>query len=205
MAYDNYEHSFAYIMRGIPGSGKSTSAHRLALTAAFQKVGHYNPIDQIHELLIDGVHYFSVAPQDEGWEYQPIENHIENEFVVATIHSTDNFFLVDTDGSGNLLECGEYRFNPREIGRNHQKNQNAFKKSIEQGIPVVICDNTNTTLWEFKKYLRTARRAGYITSVVTMPHPPIDIAVERNTHGVPREAIEKMLRRWEPWKNGKKK
>jgi hypothetical protein len=184
--------NYAYIMRGIPGSGKSTVARRIARTAS--QVDDFKN-DIMLQRIEDGVHYFSVAPLDEGWEYMPIQDHIKNGYVEATIHSTDNFFLVD----------GEYRFDPRQLGKNHQKNMNAFRKSIELGIGTVICDNTNTTIWEFKKYLTEARRAGYVSSVITLPHPPIDVAVERNTHDVPRDAIEKMLRRWEPWAGTKKK
>ncbi len=183
---------YAYIMRGISGSGKSTVAKRLALTSTMEYV--HGPLN-IQENIKDGVHYFSVVPSDEGWEYYPAEELIRNEVVKAVIHSTDNFFMVN----------GEYRFDPRQLGRNHQKNMKAFNRSIELGIETIICDNTNTTIWEFKKYLTAARRAGYVSSVVTLPHPPIDVAVERNAHSVPRDAIEKMLRRWEPWAGTKKK
>jgi len=155
----------AFIMRGIPGSGKSTVAESLALSAG---PGEF--------ILIDGIKYL-----------------ISGEDKIAAIHSTDAFFL---------NEKGEYVYDRRMIGANHGKNFKAFSDSIDVGLAVVICDNTNTALREYRRYMRKAKRAGYIVSVVTLEHPSVQVAVDRNTHSVPEDVIKRMINRWEPW-NGK--
>jgi len=129
----------AYIMRGLPGSGKSTVARQIA------------------------------------------ENRL------STIHSTDNFFMVN----------GEYQFNPSKLREYHAKNLAAFTKSCEDNTPVVICDNTNTQEWEYEQYIKAAEENGYCVAIVKMKHPSTIVAAERNTHGVPLEAILRMLSRFE--------
>lgn len=157
---------FAFIMRGVPGSGKSSTAEAIASAGS------------VDSYIDDGVVLYVDLNGD----------------VISAIHSTDNYFM----------QNGKYVFNRYELGKNHSINFKKFKQSIEMEIPVVICDNTNTTRKEFMKYLEAARRSGYITSVITLPHPPIGVAASRNSHGVSEEIIEKMLRRWEPY-NGRKK
>jgi len=126
------------ILRGIPGSGKSTKARELAGST-------------------------------------------------GKIHSTDDYFEVD----------GEYRFNPKMLGRNHELNFKAFKVSLALGIDPVVVDNTNIRLWEFQKYEAAAAEAGYQVEIVKVPHVDPKLAAERNTHGVPEHAIRRMLARWE--------
>lgn len=182
------DYNTVYIMRGISGSGKSTLAHKLAS----------QPGDTL--VVVDGIQYYL---DKEGMEHVYYAKH-EEKFVPynlskfrkecpikAAIHSADQYFIVN----------GEYRFDPRALGRNHQKNQYAFGKSLEMNIPIVICDNTNTKIWEMSKYIKKAKDAGYSFAVVTLPHPTAEVAFTRNSHGVPKDKIEEMIRRWEPWKN----
>lgn len=160
--------SQAYIMRGIPGSGKSTTAHSIASLSGLLT----------EREMIDGVVYYM---RDGG--------------IHSAVHSTDNFFIDKN---------GDYNFVPWKLGTHHSLNFKKFKQSITDNIPIVICDNTNTTRKEYVKYMEAARRSGYVTSLVSLPHPPIAVAVERNTHSVPEEAIIKMIKRWEGF-NGRKK
>jgi hypothetical protein len=62
----------------------------------------------------------------------------------------------------------------------------------------VICDNTNTTKWEFEKYSAYAREFGYIVAIIELLHPTLEESVARNTHGVPAQALTRMMDRWEP-------
>lgn len=129
----------AYIMRGIPGSGKSTVASELAGES-------------------------------------------------GVIHSTDDFFYDDG---------GVYRFDPNLLGRNHARNQAAFRESLSLGISPVVCDNTNSQRWEFEPYVELAKEQGYIVAVVSLSHPDPDVAAARNVHGVSAEVIRRMINRWE--------
>lgn len=128
----------AYIMRGVPGSGKSTIAARLA--------------------------------GDNG-----------------VIHSTDQYFMVD----------GVYVYDPTKLQECHTKNQTAFDASLQAGIPVVICDNTNVRLEHMRPYIEAANRHGYEVQIITVPHPDPAVAAARNTHGASLKTIERMIRRWE--------
>lgn len=48
---------------------------------------------------------------------------------VGAIHSTDDYFYVD----------GEYRFSREQLQENHDRNFEAFCRSLKEGIPIVIC------------------------------------------------------------------
>lgn len=134
-----------YIMRGIPGSGKSTVATKL------------------------------------GREYS------ERGLFVAT-HSTDDLCMVD----------GEYQFDIELAGERHEQNYQNFLGSLEKGVPVVIVDNTNVKVQHYAAYVEAAQAADYAVVFVEVAHPPLEVAVERNTHGVSREIINEMILDWEP-------
>jgi predicted kinase len=65
---------------------------------------------------------------------------------------------------------------------------------------IMIIDNTNTTWKEFKKYVVSALAYEYEVEFV-IPETEwafrLDELVSRNSHGVPREAIQRMLDRFE--------
>lgn len=150
------------VMRGIPGSGKSTTAKWLA------------------SLMNGGEGSFVI--KDCVSCFQDASGKIH-----AAIHSTDEYFMTD----------GVYKYNPANIGKFHTRNFQAFKDSLEGGIPLVIVDNTNTTRKEYQKYITVAEAAGYLVSLMVLPHPSLGIAAKRNTHNVPSDVIKKMLDRWE--------
>ena len=104
------------------------------------------------------------------------------------IHSTDDYFERN----------GAYHFNPRELGRAHNANYTAFVGSLRRGVPVVICDNTNSTHAEFKRYIEAAESHGYEFEIVPLPHLNPAIAASRSTHHVPEATVRRMLERWEP-------
>jgi tRNA uridine 5-carbamoylmethylation protein Kti12 len=148
---------FCIIMRGIPGSGKSTTARFVASSVAPYAFRDKN------RTLVFGDHQ-------------------------AVIHSTDEQFTSDD---------GVYIFDGNKIALYHNYNYRNFVESIELGIKCVIVDNTNTTAWEYEKYEKFARKAGYIVSVMKMPVPTIEESMSRNTHGLSRDVIEKMIKRWQ--------
>ncbi len=155
----------AIMMRGIPGSGKSSTANWVA-----RQTAGANAI----EWLEDSVRYFGLT-QDKAT-------------AIVAIHSTDQYYIG---------EDGSYNWNASKVSLNHNRNYKAFKDSIEQGIPLVIVDNTNTTKSEYEKYLKFAQTFDYWVSMMVMAHPTVGEAVERNVHNVPADVIKKMLQRFE--------
>jgi tRNA uridine 5-carbamoylmethylation protein Kti12 len=108
----------------------------------------------------------------------------------CSIYSTDNFFMVD----------GEYKFDPSKLGIYHDRNLKRAIQAIQDSVNVVIVDNTNTTWKECKKYVTIALAYDYEVEFI-VPETEwafkLDELVQRNSHGVPREAIQKMLDRFE--------
>jgi predicted kinase len=105
----------------------------------------------------------------------------------TAVHSTDDRFTED----------GIYRFDARKLEEHHKKNLAAFRKSLEESVPIVICDNTNSRIWEYEPYVRASKEFGYALKIIVFPPPSIEIALARSTHDVPRAVIERMVRRFE--------
>ncbi len=113
------------------------------------------------------------------------------------ICSADDFFI---EKGG-----GKYAFDPSLLGQAHQQCQNKVIEVIKQGISPVIIDNTNTRLWEIKKLKPIIQFAQSLGYSVRLEEPEtewwksknIDEMVNKNSHGVPREAIERMVNRFE--------
>ena len=128
------------IMRGIPGSGKSTRAREI--------LKQYRAKDK-SVLIVSADHYFE-------------------------------------DGRGN------YSFNPRFIGDAHRWCYNTFTLKVTRGINLVIVDNTNTQLWEYKRYVDFAEEAGYEVEIeaIVPDNSKIEEWHARCIHGVPLDKIE---------------
>jgi hypothetical protein len=141
-----------YILRGLPGSGKST------LVELLRDNGQLSCLDWL---------------------------------------STDRFWIRPN---------GDYDFNPKLIGKAHDWNFGCFKWSMsEHNInppSQIVIDNTDTTYWEFKKYIEHAVSVNPSIKIILLePATPwkfdAEKCAEKNTHNVPPETIVKMLNRWE--------
>jgi predicted ABC-type ATPase len=111
-----------------------------------------------------------------------------NELVKADTHSTDSYFV---------NEKGDYNFDVTKIAEYHGKNLSAFKESIDNKAPIVICDNTNMSPWEYEKYVNHAKTSGYYTIGVTIiPNKEASYYAGRNTHGVPEETIKNKIKQF---------
>jgi tRNA uridine 5-carbamoylmethylation protein Kti12 len=133
------------ILRGEPGSGKTTEARRLERRAR--------------------VFYDRVA-----------------------IHSTNDYFEQ------------ERRFDSQRLGEFHERNFNAFVRSLRSGIELVIVDNCNSQRWEYERYVEAARAHGYKVAFLVMPPLPVAELVRRtqkNGHCVPEHTIRNIIARWE--------
>ena len=106
----------------------------------------------------------------------------------AIIHSTDNYFM----------DNGTYRFNRDHLGRNHKRNQEAFKKSVRDRVHTIIVDNTNLVPKDRRVYAEYAKigkfRVVYIV-VGTFGEEAVVKCFADNTHNVPLDAINRMAMR----------
>lgn len=110
----------------------------------------------------------------------------------GAIFSTDDLFINPS--------TGKYEFDPSLLGKNHALNFQRAEAAMTKGITPVVIDNTSTRFYEMKKYVEAAQRYGYKVEF-REPETPwawnADELAKRNTHGVPRDAIQKMIDRFE--------
>ena len=174
------------IMRGVPGSGKSTTARWLAEICGGPTCEFWN---ENCVLKYGNPSLYVKAAQSALMGMQVSDlNHPHESLVAAAIHSTDNYFIEPN---------GNYVFNASMLFVNHSKNFNAFVNSLQKEVPLVIVDNTNTTEKEYKGYVECAHAHGYLVSFHVMPHPTPEEAFMRNNHGVPLETIKAMITRFQ--------
>lgn len=113
---------------------------------------------------------------------------------LGQVFSTDDFFCLNDER--------EYRFDGNKLHQAHKWNQRRSLDAMKAGIPIVVIDNTNTTIRELRSYLQhieLARQLGYSVSIVepeTSWRFDIKDLVELNSHGVPEAAIQRMLNRY---------
>lgn len=67
----------------------------------------------------------------------------------------------------------------------------------------IVVDNTNLSAWEISPYLNLALAYNHDVQILRV-NTPLEICLERQTHGVPRKKMEEMLRRFNrknvmPW------
>lgn len=123
------------ILRGVPGSGKSTFAKFLLDTHA-------------------------------------VSYHCE----------TDKYFY---------NEAGEYVFDPSKLAENHNKCFKQFCYYLENDNKNIVVSNCNLQKWEFERYEKAAKDAGFNVFVLAL-NGGFD-----NVHGVPLQKIETLKKRFE--------
>jgi NEDD4-binding protein 2 len=132
------------LMRGLPGSGKSTKAKQL--------VGN------------------------------------------GQIFSTDDYWCMN--------EKGEYRFNIHKIGEAHKWNQRRSLAAMKAGVPIVVIDNTNTTIKELRSYTKHISLAAQLGYTVSIEEPEtawrfdLEELLKKGTHNVPKKTVQAMLDRY---------
>ena len=103
-----------------------------------------------------------------------------------TVCSADDFFM----------RGGNYEFKLELAGLAHKLCQDKFRAAVNAGVNYVIVDNTNTTYREVRPYAEYALANGYELRFIELQPLPLDVLEKRNIHNVPRETLERMLRRW---------
>uniref|UniRef100_A0A8D0DND1 NEDD4-binding protein 2-like 1 n=1 Tax=Salvator merianae TaxID=96440 RepID=A0A8D0DND1_SALMN len=115
---------------------------------------------------------------------------LKSEFPTAVILSTDDFFIQD----------GFYVFDPDALEAAHKWNQKRARKAMKNGKSPVIIDNTNIHAWEMKPYVIMALENNYeVLFREPNTHWKFNVRelARRNSHGVPRETIQRMKEQYE--------
>ena len=130
-------------------------------------------------------------------------SHMANNGRSVAVCSTDDYHM----------EGEEYVFKPEMLAQFHELNQLEAQAFMQLGTELVIIDNTNIRRSHMQPYHDAAAELDYNVREIIVgkeellpsledanPHKfndYIDLCAKRNTHSVPREAIEGMARKFE--------
>ncbi len=104
---------------------------------------------------------------------------------VSAVVSADHFFE----------SSGTYVFDRSKLHLAHLHSQRKYVEALDNpDIEVVVVDNTNTTAKERKFYLDLAKSRGYSVFFDVL-ECDAKTCYARNVHGVPLDAIERMIAR----------
>jgi hypothetical protein len=115
----------------------------------------------------------------------------------CVICSADNWFF-DKEGI--------YKFDGRKLSEAHNACLKLVIDAIDDGIQLIIVDNTNIKFREFSVYVKLARISGY-KLIIDQVEPTLDdneleMWCSRCLHCVSLDTIKKMRDRWEPIPTG---
>ena len=103
-----------------------------------------------------------------------------------------------------FCSTGEYQFDPKQLKDAHAWCQNQTRETLKAGLDATVA-NTFTQRWEMQIYLDMAEELGaeLIVHDVYDGGQTDETLADRNVHGVPLEAIQRMRARYEKdWENG---
>ena len=103
-----------------------------------------------------------------------------------------------------FMEDGEYCFDPSKLPQAHAWCLKEAQRHLWECDSGVVVHNTFTQRWEMEPYIQLAARIGVRLNVVSVFDGGCtdEELVERNSHGVPLEAIARMRERFvHDWKN----
>lgn len=121
-------------------------------------------------------------------------------------HSTDSFFMVGE----------KYNFDVKKLNDYHKQNEEEFEFSLNKGISVVVCDNTNILPWQCEIYTNLARKYGYKIAFLNIEPKSIEEHVETQkvtpknpgAHQVSKDILERNIEEWriynDLFKNGER-
>lgn len=112
---------------------------------------------------------------------------IKSNYEETKILSTDNYFV---------NENWEYFFDYTKLEENHNKNYEDFIQEIQNESKIIIIDNTNLNLENYKKYIIEWRKNNYQIINVEFQTRDISEHLEKNVHNIPIEVIENMMKKF---------
>lgn len=104
--------------------------------------------------------------------------------------SADHYYMVGK----------HYLFDKNVIYDAHKMCKFKAEAACKAGLEAIYIDNTNTTWKEIRPYVELANKYDYKVIFIT-PNTPwcndVEECFKRNTHNVPKEAIQAMKDRWQ--------
>ena len=108
----------------------------------------------------------------------------------VAIVSADDFFLRD----------GHYEFVASQAYKAHQHCIQQLLDALLAKTKLIVIDNTNSRIWEYRLYLYLSEILGCKCHVLEIPCPTTAVAEKfgrRNQHSVGLQAVTNMFKRWE--------
>jgi len=101
---------------------------------------------------------------------------------------------------------GHYDFDVQFIKNSHEWCFAEFIKALRNNANAIFVDNTNTSSWEYNRYIDAAEKMGYKVYLVPvhgeLSEEEILECYKRNVHEVPLEAIQgqynRLIKTWKP-------
>ena len=113
--------------------------------------------------------------------------------LVREAKANDISWVVVSADAHFLDEEGNYNFDPSKLGEAHGSCFVQCIDALRNNIGLVIVDNTNTTAVEIAPYMAAAAAYGYDAEILLV-EADVDVAIERNVHGVPAEAVKRQAK-----------
>jgi tRNA uridine 5-carbamoylmethylation protein Kti12 len=111
----------------------------------------------------------------------------------ATVCSADHFFYF---GKEHIPE--NYHFQRDMLNKAHGSCRTNCSKAIQENKPLIIIDNTNIKLRDFKDYIELAYDGGYKIICHSITGMTAEDSFNSNVHNVPIETCAKMLSSYSP-------
>jgi len=174
-------------LRGLPGSGKSLLASRLALRFQHLMFEEYGT-NKFSSTILSADQFFLSDKHGENGE--PL-GYVYDGTKIADAHDyCMRRFLDETESDSGGLLCDPDDWH--------------FESTFLRPTRLIIIDNTNTTAMEMSPYLCVGAARRY-TGVIIEVGCDFETALARNVHGVPRESAAglqgNMLHLLPPWWN----
>lgn len=98
---------------------------------------------------------------------------------------------LEAAGDPEAANAPGYKFDFMQLRQAHMDCQKKFVMALQQGVPLVIVDNTNITKKERHFYVQEGLKAGYEVEIKAFPKDDasVQLAASRNTHGVPADKV----------------
>lgn len=104
-------------------------------------------------------------------------------------HLMQRISAVHVEADQYFISNGVYIWRPEEIGDAHEWCEDTVRLALDQGKTVIV-SNTGTTFFEVVKYVYMAKASKVQVVIIECT------ASYGSIHGVPKETLAKMARRW---------